>query len=453
MAVYSTHRDEALNKSLDDGRARAIDIIKDSFGGEIPRELELVNPPEYEVEYQGMLTNPGYVASTMWDTIKTHWLSMGAFALFHQPLVSAGIFTASTILKGLSTKGYVDTSKPGYVVNINEAWSMARHFDKAHGGIADVIAHENAHLFQLHDHRKSLSSAFDDRTRLSLLFEDASGYVKYVSGEAEMQARLFTVISNAYVQHGILPTNKYELWACLESQGMEAPEEIKELARRNKDVKNAFAKFPRSGEYMAHYADKKGVGDLNEVQDNIDEAQGRFNLWNFVYPFIYGDLLEIMGDRQGHKRMGGGCNRQLREIFMKSAQDFMNGDIGPREVTQTMQKTAAMMPADDAMDLMHDIASGHAYVPMNKEAIFIPAGSLRVAASFALASHPEVKPHVASATLRDATGFDAMTWKNQMERRERMAQARNITPAGRHRQGPWGPVESKAFPFGGLSVA
>jgi hypothetical protein len=307
-------------------------------------------------------------------------------------------------------------------------WAMARHFNKASGGLADAIAHESFHVLQANDDRVSLSSSLsDNRAGVSLLFNERSGFVKYLSNECELQARLFTIVSNAYIQHGRMPLNKYELWACLASQGMTPPDEILAMARKNPECAKAFSLFPKSEEYVKNYSDRMSAGQLDEVQEGIEDSANKVKLWTHAYPFLYGDMLEIMGDRLGQKRMGGSHNVQLREIFMKAARDNMKGNLSNQNVMAQMKKAANMMAPDDALLLMQDIAVGKPYKEFSEESIFIPAGNLRVASAFALAANPKVNTRQAASILQRATGLSPLEWKNEMALAQRMTDAKNVT--------------------------
>jgi hypothetical protein len=427
--TYPTFREESLNKLWDKGETNSLEIIKNSFGGELPRGLDFVNVPDYDVHLRSVWGKPAFYSTALWQTLKGSWFWAGInYVFFHAPIIAGAIVAVNAAAAAASLGGYVEPSVDPHTININDIWAAGRHFNKAAGGLADAIAHENFHLIQAYDDRTSLSSAFDDnRAGVNMLFDKRSGFLKYLSSECELQARMFTVISNAYIQHGRMPLNKYELWACLASQGMTPPDSILRKTQTHPDCARAFAMFPASQDYVDHYADRMAAKQLDQVQNGIDVETQKNALWEKVYPFLYGDMLEIMGDRLGQKRMGGSHNVQLREIFMKAAQDNMDGAISDAQTLKQMKKAADMMTPEDAAGLMQDIATGRPYKEYSEKSVFIPAGHLRTAAAFTLAANPKLGPRNAAYALQAATGLSPRAWKAQMDMGERMRRAKPVS--------------------------
>lgn len=428
MTVYPTRREENLIAGYDNGKVNALKMLEDSFGGQLPKELDIVNPPSYDITLQGTFSDPTFYGSTFLGALKGNWGKMGiAYFLFHAPLVAAGIYAASVAARMLGTGGYVRPTAAPDIITINDLWAAVRHIDKAHGGLADVIAHESSHLLQAHDDRISLSSALgDNRTPLKMLFNSKSSRIAYLSSEFEMQARMFTVLTNAYIQHGRMPLTRYELWAALASQGVTPPDGILRQAQTNPELAKAFRDFPASQDYIDKYGDKMGKSDLNKVNESASDNEAQAKLWNKVYPFLYGDLLEIMGDRLGMVRMGHSHNVQLREMFMKAARDHMSGELKADDAQAQMKKVARMMRPQDAMSLMTNIVRGMPYKEHAKESILIPRGGLRAISAFTLASHPGIDPNTAGRAFLTLTGETPNEWLAQMADAERLGKSRIV---------------------------
>lgn len=419
---FPRQREEMLIDHFENGRAHALDLLRADFGGHFPPAgLDIVNPPDYEVKLKGTMSDPYFYLEAVTHSVSKNWGKSGLlYFLLGLPKVALGLLAVSATMQMLRYRGYVRLELEPDVIRVNDIWAAARLLDDANETVANTIAHEHAHVLQAYDGRISLSSVFNNnRTMIrTLVPDDASTWVKYVSAEAEVQARLHTIITNGYVQHGRMPLSKYELWACLISQGMTPPPRVLEIAEDDMACKAIFHAYPKVDAYVKDHADNKATYALNHLHKKIDNPDYAFKLWDKVFPALYGDLLELYGDRLGHARMGHTHNIQLREIFMKAVRDHMKGGVDPEHTGAHMKRTAAMMHPRDAMGLMTLIARGDAYMEHAPEPIFIRAGRMRLFSVSVLASHPEIAPDQAIKHFTHATGHDFRDWKALMEMAE-----------------------------------
>lgn len=427
---WPTHREKRLIEHFENGNASAVSLLKSDFGGELPKDLDIVNPPDYEVTLSGMASDPLFYLSATLHSLKNHWGKSGFLYWASMPKLALSILVGSALYYMMRHKGYVRPELNPNRVRINDFWAAVRLFDESHNDLANTIAHETFHTLQAYDKRVSLSSAFsNNRTALTWLFKnkEISEHVKYLSAEYEVQARLHTILTNAYIQHQKTPLTKYELWACLISQGMTPPQSIINFAIRDPECMSAFRKYPTIMSYVENHADASAVTQLNHVRDSIDDKSERYHLWNDVLPWLYGDILELWGDRLGHVRMGHTHNIQLREIFMKAAHDTAKEKITPDAAHAKMIDTANMMRREDALSLMTLIVRGDVYKEQSPISIRIKMGHLRILCVHALSKHTDVTPQDVQSVIMRATGNNTQNWQQDMQFQERTRKARTIS--------------------------
>lgn len=457
--TYPTIREEMLNALYDKGWSSARGFLEAAHGGDLPKGFEWVNVPDFQINYKSTFSDPVYYLRAAVMSVRGNWAFAAGIGTFGSLKTAAYFLGAMAVAHLMSVKGYVKSMWDPQNVYINDIYAAMRYLDRAHEGTANTIAHEGWHSTQAHDGQVSLSSALDDnRNGIKTYFpQDMSKWLKYLTHEAELAARLFTVLSNAYVQHGTYPRNKYELWACLISQGMTPPQGVLKIMHDNYECPEcvgAMREYPSVQHYIENYSDKDAVNNLNDVDEGMATEHQRLKIWASVYPWIYGDIIEVMGDRLGHARMGHTHNIQLREIFMKEASEHARTDKKkedrPDETAafERLKQIGALMRPEDATSLMELLLSGFPYKEASARSIRIAEGPTRLIAVFALANHPQITPHTAANVIYRATGLDAQDWKDRMMKRpaSRMQEAIKHRRLFRARRGrPWdGPMQQQA---------
>lgn len=351
------------------GQANALDILKADFGHWPPNGPDIVHTPNFPVYFRSAWRTPkayGYASPGGYKNIALTLLLMRA------NLVAGSTYLAFSIfLNALRLRGYVNPHDKSGTIHFNDLYRMLEGSQGGRRMISHILTHEFKHVMQVRDKHESLSSAFDN-TRLSLhtlLKPDTRQHTRYLALECELQARLHTVIVGAYHQFERLPVTRGELYACLASQGIHVPQHLFSETDQ--------AGFTRDEAFYMRYADKVAVRNINEVIDHIVPDQ-RDKFWQDVIPFIYGDMLELWGDRLGLKRMGHTHNVQLREIFYRTAHDIHMMTAEPIKTRKTRQsrtrideivakkqalqeKVIRVMPKDDALDLACLMAAGIQY--------------------------------------------------------------------------------------------
>tara|TARA_B100000508_G_C11452850_1_gene275086 strand:+ start:528 stop:1865 length:1338 start_codon:yes stop_codon:yes gene_type:complete len=347
------------------GHANSLDLLRTDFGHWPPNGLDIVRAPDIDVQFKSVFSTAYGLKSVAPGILETAWFlnlltknSVTAFAYL-------GVMTA---LKSLSLGGFVDPSKPE-TIHLNDGYRLFGGWQSGRRFLSHIIAHEFKHVVQARDSSDSLSSSFDDRTGIEHMMEGKpKKHLRYLANECEMQARLHTVVVGGYHQFEKMPLTRGELFAFLASQKVNVPERIMSEIKNSPYGAKRLIDFAPNEYLYKRYADKSAVKDINSVIDALDPAYAD-QFWDDAIPFIYGDLLELYGDREGHKRMGHCHNIQLREVFYKSAAEMYglemslthNTDLDIAAVEEAQQdvrcmierlsETLKMMPKDDALEL------------------------------------------------------------------------------------------------------
>jgi len=449
---YETIRETRLN-ALYPGTSTAREFLETCHGGHLPQGLDFVHVPDCQLNYKSTFSDPAYYMISAVKGVQSGWmfsLPIWAITDWRKTLY---FFASMAVVSALSIQGYVKGAWDPENVYINDVWAAARYLKEDHENTANTIAHEGWHSLQAHDGKISLSSAMNTNRRGITTFfpKSMSKWLKYLTDEAEVGARLFTILSNAYVQHGYYPQNKYELWACLMSQGMKAPDGVLKILNHDRDTtecRDAMRHYPMVQHYIDEYADKYAVDNMNDIEKGIDSDYQRTKIWTKVYTWVYGDIIEVMGDRLGHVRMGHTHNVQLREIFMKCAKDHGRNDqkaeerLGDNKAYKSMQDLAAKMRPEDAASLMAMIVTGRAYREAAPKPVRIREGKTRLYAVFALANHPQLAPEVSANIIWRNTGLTPTQWKDKMihnpDNKAQTFVKRQVRRVHKKRVGPWG---------------
>jgi len=424
-------RERNLNRKYDTVQTTALALLTDDFGHWPPKGLDIVNQPGFPVEIRSAFADSATYVHSAASTAASPMTWIGALIWFNKSMTAGMTYLGVMMFTNiLSLGGFVKTSKPN-TIHVNDIWAGLRYINPESETLANIISHEHWHVIQNQDRKVSLSSALDERIKLDEMFhEKPSRFVRYLSDEAELQARMHTILANAYHQHGVMPVTKHELWAVMASQGLEVPAEVQRLARTNKACAQAFARFDKNEDFLEDHSDKSAVGDLDKVGKAIHQDK-LFRFWDVVMPKLYGDMLELYGDRLGSRRMGETHNIQLREIFMKAAQDHAKGESRFTNAHK-MQKAARMMDRFDARELIEDIIGGEIYTYGRGGNIRIADMETRAVMLESFSGHRELTGSDLGHAMRRAAAFNPVGARRLSEH-----MSERHAPRAKPR-GPWG---------------
>lgn len=219
----------------------------------------------------------------------------------------------------------------------------------------DTIGHEHIHVLQVHDENKTginmiemtqcndLIDTYPRPFLKPLYFLDkilSLGVVGYLRNDAEIQARMHTVLAKGYREKWQqLPVTRHQLWGALISLGLNAPAAIRGeldcsadpgLSRfYQKGVKGAFNR-------AAMKCTSSDVADLNTAHASLFSKQLKEKYWLEILPFLYGHLVELYGDPQGRRRMGIVPEERptLEDVFNRVVGRVVNADEVEKRAAQ-----------------------------------------------------------------------------------------------------------------------
>jgi hypothetical protein len=202
----------------------------------------------------------------------------------------------------LGDHGY--TSAAGDKISINTIYPV----------IVPTLGHEGIHCLQIDSagkHRqrqKGIASklivdklkTYDRRFHKNSLrhtFPDDNSYFK--KGD-EIQAYFHVALMAGYRQWGKMPQDQAGLWQALVSLGLKPPADIKAyLEALPPDAPSrAFVKPVDGG---------RSGRNFMTIDSSLSDA-GRKFFWRETLPALYGDLIEMYGDRHGRERFGLDAN-------------------------------------------------------------------------------------------------------------------------------------------------
>jgi hypothetical protein len=135
--------------------------------------------------------------------------------------------------------------------------------------------------------------------------------IRYLREGIEIQARIHQIIIDGYPRWGKVPANRDEFYAAMKNAGCKLPPEIEKH----------LEDLPANSSAKSFLSCAKGtcykVEEIDEVNDSFNK-EGQAEFWNKVMPALYGDLIELYGDKLGGKRMSPGPDVKADASIKKS---------------------------------------------------------------------------------------------------------------------------------------
>lgn len=218
--------------------------------------------------------------------------------------------------------------------------------------LMDVVGHEHIHVLQRDSDIKANFYALSDTLKSSMEQQFPRGkklrttdkYISfwtaaYLRKDAEIQARLHTVMAHGVKRWGSLPKTKTQLWAALDESGIGLPAAVKAEMREGLKTDFKAAAFSRKSGLTATFgrvARKILVPEVAEV-DSAGKAwinkTAKEAFWREAVPYMYGHLLELYGIEDGRNLMG--FKTELDAITARPVN--LNGISNQELVTQKFQ--------------------------------------------------------------------------------------------------------------------
>lgn len=303
----SRERARAINAMYKHGRANSQTILTADFGGDWPpRGLDISTAPDTNVFFWHFIDNPAEC-------------------------------------------GYVLNTERENRIYINRLYDLVLAFNAAAACTADTISHENIHILQKSMIWRGISDCFGQYARHGIRQMLRSGLgplSAYDAAEDEIQARMHEIVAHHYRERGTIPLNRDEILALLEAEGVDIHPDCTRFLLADPDGCEAMIKF-----HPPSY--RKGIFKPDPVR-HINRAiaaiapDHRYRFSADILPGIYGNLLELYGDREGSRRIGHARNVILDDLF------FLQANATRMDTTKMAHIIAAMPPAQ-AADLCLDL--------------------------------------------------------------------------------------------------
>lgn len=231
---------------------------------------------------------------------------------------------------------------------------LTRHFLPRFSGksnIASTLGHETAHILQ-GDHYYRAHEIFGQKNAGSLWKEiekpmsdmiadaafdekylkpgvtidrtkshDVGNKMAYLTRGVEVQARIHQIVADGYQQWKVLPVTRAELTAALVNMGLKPPKPVMDIMANSQPHREAAARFDIGPQRQSRNV-RGAVSNLNYIQEKLTD-EGKAYFWKVALLAIYGDLIEMYGDRYGNERFLPTVNRYriFREAQLEAEKD------------------------------------------------------------------------------------------------------------------------------------
>ncbi len=149
-------------------------------------------------------------------------------------------------------------------------------------------------------------------------YKGLSGNLGYLTRGIEIQARMHQLLSEGYQHWKVMPTTKEEVMISLKNMGVKPPKDIQEKLEALPGYNEINEKF----KYQPERVDRstRGAATQLNMAQNALTAEGQTRFWGAALPYLYGDLIEMYGDRYGLERFAATVNhyRIFRERKIES---------------------------------------------------------------------------------------------------------------------------------------
>ncbi len=306
--VFLRERDRALNFFLDKGSASSADILTADFGTPNPEGLDIVDPP----------------------VIRTSFRDISHGAAFKELDEKEQLWELTNI-GGRAGLDENISLNPAYMDQRQALWRKR----------SNTISHENIHRMQGYFRELGWENAFMN-TQMSFLSAPVTGsgvwgatkrlYQKfrqacietdfardrkntgedklkvgnYYTMEYEIQARMQEILAQGHAGWRKMPATKTELWAAMHNIGLTMPPAVKAMFDRDPQASQALHDFRVSSKIR--YDVRETVREIKVAEDYGVFSDKKQAFWETGLPHIYGNLLEMYGDRLGRARMGMGIS-------------------------------------------------------------------------------------------------------------------------------------------------
>lgn len=309
----SDKRERMANQLLARGHATMDELLEASYGEWPPKGLDIIDGNEQRVKFVSLLgmrkldiKNPLEAFRTMREELN----NIAGRARMQGPREIA-INSISGILKpllaGRSNIASVLGHEAVHILQGDHFWRAEDIFDKddaldIRNRLSDTRSNMLANvLFRKENLLPDVDLESDTDMPLSI-------NLAYQSKGIEIQARIHQLMADGYQHWGVMPTTAPEVQISMMNMGLIFPDAWRDKLRAMPDFEEISEKFKYKPESASRHA-RNAMNSINYLQMNTLTEQGRTTFCAFGIPLLYGDLLEMYGDRYGCERFSHMVNR------------------------------------------------------------------------------------------------------------------------------------------------
>lgn len=142
---------------------------------------------------------------------------------------------------------------------------------------------------------------------------------RYLRADAEVQARLHTIMVQNCKSWNQLPQDKPSLFLALDEAGVSIPRSMKialDLLNKKSEYKNFKIKKTLTSLFnrQVRRISNPAVTEMNSIINGLIQEDAKITFWTETLPFLYGNWLEMIGDKDGLKKMG--INKPIKQKQM-----------------------------------------------------------------------------------------------------------------------------------------
>lgn len=297
------NREKLANQLLMRGHASVDDLLYASFGEWPPKGLDIVHENKQRVNLTTSLTDfhgMGGDKQPPWYKKLFEFMVVGGYAR------TGG--ERSLYINNMLTKigGKIGTvsHETAHILQGDHYWRARDIMGK--NALEVVFPRPDALSNMIVDEVTTSSFKPGFMRRVMNAIGNATGLgIDYLKSGLEIQARLQEALIEGYPKWERMPQNNTEFFFAMRSVGFDLTPELNKTLNIHPDREEMEKTFPKS---KSRFGSKSQfVGDIEKVQANLT-PEGKKQFWDYTMPRLYGDLLEMYGDKYGRERMGHGYN-------------------------------------------------------------------------------------------------------------------------------------------------
>lgn len=305
-------REKMANQLMARGHATVDELLEASFGEWPPKGLEIIGKNKQRVNFVhliGMIEldrkHPIDSLGKMYDELMK---IAGRASLGGDRKIGMNPLTRHLLPRFSGRSNIVSTlgHETAHILQGDHYYRAAEIFGQKNAGslwqeikkpMSDMIAESTF------DEKYLKPGVTIDKTKS----HDTNNKLAYLTRGVEVQARIHQIVAQGYQHWKALPVTRAEFTAAMINIGLKAPKPVMDMMATSDLYKNAGVRFDAGNDRYNRNL-RSAVNDLNFIQETLTD-EGRKYFWKVALPSMYGDLIEMYGDRYGNERFLPTVNR------------------------------------------------------------------------------------------------------------------------------------------------